>query len=205
MDTKWFKQQQKKAGVTAEDIAKRMGKSRTNVSHIYSGNQRMSIEWAKAFAHVLAVPIDEVLERSGALEPKEASSVPSGMAEGDATPWQGNKDTDKNVSPALSLFGGDRAGVDVWKVQSKSIQLLGFMPDDFILIDTHAAESCEYGDIVVAQIYDWKAGSARTVLRRYEPPLIIPATTDTDAMSTHIVDGHNVVIKGKIIASWRVS
>ena len=57
MDDKWFKRQQKIAGVTAADIADRMGRARSNVSHILNGHQRMSLEWAKAFAEVLNVPL----------------------------------------------------------------------------------------------------------------------------------------------------
>ena len=60
MDDKWFKQQQKRVGATAEDIAQKMGRTRANVSNIYTGRQKMSLEWARAFAEVLQVPIDAV-------------------------------------------------------------------------------------------------------------------------------------------------
>lgn len=202
MDDKWFKAQQKKAGVTAEDIARRMGRSRSNVSHILNGKQRMSLEWAKAFADTLGVPIAVILEKAGATDGSTARQLQPGFAEGDAAAWTPKGAEDRQV-PMIATALGARAGVDVWQIRTAALALMGYMPGDYMLIDTHAAERSRAGDVVVAQVYDNKKGTAMTVLRRLEPPVLVAASMDPEDGRVHVVDGVNVVIRGKVIASWR--
>ncbi|MFN3953239.1 MAG: helix-turn-helix domain-containing protein [Pararhodobacter sp.] len=200
MDEKWFKQRQKAVGVTAEEIAARMGRARSNVSHILTGKQRMSLEWAQAFADVLDVPLATVLEKAGVTSPETASQVQPGFAEGDAAPWKGPKTGDPSQAIAQAL-GSARPGVDLWRVQGNAMTLGGLLPGDYMLIDTHAAERASAGDVVVAQIYH--RNSASTVLRRFEPPVLVAASAEPADQRVHVVDGVNVVIRGKMIASWR--
>lgn len=203
MDANWFKQQQKRAGVTAEDIARRAGKARSNISHIYSGNQKMSLEWAQAFADVLGVPLADVLEHAGVTDQRTARTIAPGFSEGDATAWI-PKDVDRRITPTIADALGARAGVDIWCVSSPAMALQGLLPGDYMLVDTHAAERAKAGDTVIAQIYDNLKGRATTVLRRLEPPVLVAASTDPADNRVHVVDGVNVVIRGTVIASWRV-
>ena len=80
---------------------------------------------------------------------------------------------------------------------------MGYMPGDYILVDTNAADRARQGDAVIAQIYDNSAGSATTLLRRFEPPVLVAASMEPDERRVHIVDGTNVIIRGKVVASWR--
>lgn len=201
MDDKWFKQQQKRAGVTAGDIAARMGRARSNISNIYSGNQRMSLDWAKVFAEMLNQPLDEVLRRAGVLDDSGASAAPLGFREGDAVPWQGRGGADEKITNAAKFFGGGRPGVDIWTVRSTAMALGGYLPGDQMLVDTHQSERCRAGDVVIAQVYN--RHTAETVLRRYEPPVLVAASGDPAEGRVLVVDGANVVIRGKVVASWR--
>lgn len=203
MDAQWFKAQQKKAGVTAEDIADRMGRVRSTVSHIYSGRQRMSLEWAKVFAEMLDVPLSEVLERAGVAEESQARSLQPGMAESDAAPFVIEGPAERNVSTIAELFGA-RPGIDIWRVKSASMSLQGLLPGDYMLVDTHAADRVRAGDVVVAQVYDNNKGTATTLLRRLEPPVLVAASANPDEWRVHVVDGVNVVVRGKVGASWRI-
>lgn len=208
MDDKWFKMQQKRVGVTADDIAKRAGRARSNVSHILTGKQRMSLEWARAFADVLQVPLATVLEKAGAADPPVARQLRPGFAESDAIAWQPNDEPAKSdaaqiLRVAMNL-GGDRPGVDVWRVKSRSMILGGLLEGDFVLVDTHQSERVKAGDTVLAQIYDNNAATAMTLIRRYEPPVLVAASCDPADARVHVVDGNNVVIRGKIVAVWRV-
>jgi len=204
MDDKWFKQQQKKVGVTADEIADRMGRSRSIVSHIYTGRQKMSVEWAKAFADVLQVPLDEVLRRAGVLDEPQARTIRPGFSDGDAAIWIGKKTEAGKVDTVAAAFGGDAPGIDVWQMNSGAMALDGLLPGDFLLIDSHQSELCRAGDVVVAQNYDWQTGSATSLIRRFEPPVLVAASSDPDSKRVLVVDGNNVVIKGKVIASWRM-
>lgn len=202
IDDKWFKAQQRKAGVTAEDIANRMGRSRSAVSHIYMGRQPMSLEWAKVFAEVLGQPLDEVLRRAGVADQSTAQALAPGFSDSDAAAWVAKQGEGRDVEAIATAFG-KRPGVDVWQVRSSSMALQGILPGDFMLVDTFAAERAKPGDTVVAQVYDNSRGKAVTILRRLEPPVLVAASIDPDERRVHIVDGVNVVVRGKVVASWR--
>lgn len=206
MDDKWFKAQQKKVGVTADDIAKAMGRSRSNVSHILNGHQRMSLEWAQAFAQVLQVPVATVLEKAGTLEPAAAQQIAPGFTESDAAPWVAGPGLSVALSPVRSIAEalGAKPGVDIWRVKSRAMALSGLLEGDFMLVDTHLSERVKPGDVVVAQIYSHSTGTATTVLRRFEPPVLVASSLDPADGRVHVVDGNNVVVRGKVVASWRV-
>lgn len=202
MDDKWFKAQQKRAGVTAEDIARELGRDRSLVSRIYVGRQKMTLEQAQVFARVLGVPLDEVLERAGLLAEEPARPLAAnGFSESDATPWKGHGGEAEKTEATAATLGGGRPGVDVWTVSSTAMALGGYLPGDHILVDSHQSERCRAGDMVVAQVYN-RTG-ADTVFRRYEPPVLVAASPDPELARVLVVDGTNVVIMGKVIASWR--
>lgn len=202
IDDKWFRQQQRKAGVTAEDIAARLGKDRSLVSRIYVGRQPMKPSEAKIFAEVLNAPLDEVLRRAGIMDGSPAQAFAPGFAESDAVAWQPSQGEGRKTL-ALADALGARPGVDIWQVKSGSMSLQGMLPGDWMLVDTHAAEHVRAGDIVVAQIYNNANRLASTVLRRFEPPVLVAASSDADERRVFVVDGMNVVIRGKVIACWR--
>lgn len=203
IDEKWFKLQQRKAGVTADDIAQRMGRSRSAVSHIYMGRQPMSLEWAKVFAEVLDVPLDEVLKRSGVADEGTAQAVSPGFSESDAVSWVPRAGEGRRVDQIAEAFGR-RPGVDIWQVKGPSMIMQGLLPGDFMLIDTNAGDRASPGDVVIAQVYDNVRGRANTVLRRFEPPVLVAASTLVEDRKILVVDGLNVVIRGVMVASWRV-
>lgn len=200
MDEKWFKAQQKRAGVTAEDIANIMGRDRSAVSHIYTGRRQMSLPWAKAFSEALKVPLDDVLAHAGVLEEDDRQPIRMGFAEGDVTPFSGLREQSK---PFITEMGGNRPGVDVWTVATSAMQIAGYMPGDNILVDTHQSETVRAGDAVLAQCYDMVSGAAQTVFRIYEPPVLVAASANPEDAGVRVVDGRNVVIRGRVVASWR--
>jgi len=203
MDEKWFKRQQKIAGVTADEIAAKLGRDRSVVSRIYTGRQRMSLDWAQAFADTLNVPLDEVLKRAGALDEPRARELQPGFAESDAAVWKGQEPERRRVQNVTQALGLDRLGVDIWQVKGMSMALQGLLPGDMIAVDQHAAEHVRAGDTVIAQRYDNTRGIAVTLLRRFEPPVLVAASADPDDRRVHVVDGDNVVVRGKVVATWR--
>ncbi len=206
MDAKWFKTQKKKAGVNDGDIAAVLNRDRSIVSKIASGAQRMSLDWAQAFATALNVPLSEVLERSGATDPATAQAAAPGFGESDAAPFLPAPDMGAAARSQLEIIGrtfGQRPGVDVWQVKSRTLELAGFLPGDMMLVDTFATERLAPGDIVVAQVYS-RTG-AKTVLRRWLPPVLVAATMDKSDEQVFVVDNDNVSIRGKVMAQWRTS
>jgi SOS-response transcriptional repressor LexA len=165
----------------------------------------MSLEWAKAFAEVLQVPLATVLEKAGVADAPTAQKITPGFSESDAAPWVSGSVMAEGqaVRSVAAALGADRPGVDIWQVKGQAMALAGLLAGDFILVDTHASERARVGDVVVAQIYNNATGSAVTVLRRFEPPVLVAASIDPADGRVHVVDGVNVVIRGKVIASWR--
>lgn len=205
MDDKWFKSRLKAVGKNAGDIAMVAGRSRSNVSHILNGHQRMNLEWAQAFAQVLNEPVATILERAGSAQPALAQQLAPGFAESDAAAWipqQGQLGENIETADIAKAFGA-RAGVEIWRVKSSAMALAGMMQGDFMLVDTHQAERVRAGDVVIAQVYN--PSGATTVLRRYAPPVLIAHSADPADWRTHVVDGVNVVVMGKVVATWRLA
>ena len=176
--------------------------SRVNVSHILTGRQRMSLDWAKAFADVLQVPLATVLEKAGVTDAPTAQTITPGFADSDAAPWVAGPGLaeGRDVPAVAQALGGGKPGIDVWRVKGSAMSQHGLLEGDFMLVDTHQAERVKPGDVVVAQVYN-RTG-ATTVLRTYAPPVLMSA--DPADAQVHVVDGVNVVIRGKVTASWRV-
>lgn len=201
MDDKWFKSQQKRLGITADQIAARLGRDRSIVSKILSGKQRMSLAWARAFAASFDVPLATVIERAGLADKPVVQELKPGFAESDAAPFSYSSESSGVASRSIFVAMGERPGVDVWRVKSRAMELAGLLVGDFILIDTHQAERVHAGDIVIAQIYNPRG--ATTVLRRFEAPVLVAASADSASGRVYVVDGVNVIVRGKVIASWR--
>lgn len=203
MDAKWFKDQQKRVGVTADDIAREMGRVRSNVSHILNGHQPMSPEWAKAFAKVLQVPLATILEKAGVTDQATSRQLTPGFSDSDISPWvpqQRTPSMEERRTQGVANYFGAKPGVDIWQVKTDDLAGIGYLRGDFILVDTFQAERTKPGDVVMAQIYD-RNGGATTVLRQHQPPVLVHPKD----MSVHVIDGNNVVIMGKITASWRTN
>lgn len=202
MDVNWFKQQQKITGVTSEALGEALGRDRTIVSRIYHGRQKLSFDQAKVFADLLKQPLAEVIARGGLTDPATAQSLHPGFSEGDAAPWVPGP-TEKSVASnkIAEALKTTEAGRDIWRVKSRSMALAGYLEGDYFIVDANL--SPRSGDVVVAQAYDWQAGAATTLLRRYDPPALVSASSDPADWKTYVVDDNNVVIKGVVIASWR--
>lgn len=202
MDDKWFKAQLKLAGITAEEVAQKVGRDRSNVSHIFNGRQKMTMEWAEGFASVLNLPLDEVMRRAGLVSTATARKLAAGFAEGDAVQWRGKEPDDPETRIAAAM-GGGKPGIDVWRASTRSLELKGILPGDFLLADTHQALNSRAGDIVIAQRTDWHTGTAATLVRCLEPPVLVSHSLDPELQRVHVVDGETVMVRAKIIGCWR--
>lgn len=90
-----------------------------------------------------------------------------------------------------------------WTIQTRALELAGYLPGDDVVADSAVAPRSR--DVVVAQIIDHAAGSARTVLRVYDPPYLMTETADPEARRKPLlVDGDRVSIWGVVVRSARV-
>lgn len=207
MDAQWFKDRQRKAGVTSFDIGKELGRDRTIVARWYSNRQEMTVDQARVVAGLLGEPLEEVLFRAGLLDSAEKPIAQPGFRDAEAAPWVpttslSNSQRDSELKFAAHL--GLQSGVDVWEVRSRSLSLAGYLPGDRILVDLRAPERAADGSVVVAQVYDVFSGTAKTVLRQFQRPALVSHSSNPDDWTTWVVDEKNASIRGVVIASWRV-
>ena len=150
VDEKWFKTQQKRAGVTAADIADIAGRSRTNVSHIYAGKQKMSLHWAAAFAQAFGLPVAEILNKAGVTTPKTQAAIETALGDGDL--FELSLPPGDPANAICNLFRKPSQNLTLWRVTGQSLQLSGYIQGDTIALDRNQSETCRPGDIVVAKI-----------------------------------------------------
>jgi len=203
MDDKWFKKQQKRAGVTADDIAAEMGRDRSVVSRIYVGRQRMTLNQARAFANVLKVPLEDVLDKAGLADEDTKRSIVSGFSDGDVIPFKPSTQKSARTRNVASAFGAEGSHVDVWEVKTDALVLNGYLPGDYLVVDSHSPDRCSAGDVVLVKHFSGQTGKAQTLLRRFEPPVLLTANTALQDRRVLFHDNTNVVIFGRVIASWR--
>ena len=202
-DDKWFRDAKRRAGVTNAEIGARRGRDHTVISKLTSGDQPMTADWAQVFSEALKLPLSEVMEKTGMVDPVTAQQLSPGFADSDAAPYvPGPALAEGAQVKTIAQAFGQRPGVDVWRVRGRTMMLAGLLDGDFILVDTHAAERVRPGDVVVAQVYS--PNGTATVLRRFAPPALVAASVEAADQKIHIVDGENVMIRGKVVASWRM-
>lgn len=204
MDAQWFKTAQKKAGLTSFDLGAAIGRDRTAVSRIINGTQKMTLEQARIFSERLGVPLTEMVARAGLADRPVAEQLAPGYSEGDVERIDPETEHQSlEIKQMAMAFGVDRPGVVLWKVKSRAMVLAGMLAGDLLFADTMQSERAKAGDLVVASIFNHAAGTATTVLRRFEPPVLVAASVDPTEQRVRVVDGTNVVIRAKVVASWR--
>ena len=198
MDSEWFKNRHREIGVTQAEAAALLGKSPTFMTRVYAGTQELRIAEARILAKVLRVPPGELLRRAGMAAPLEGETDPihqAGLGEGQAA---------YEVRPVEIEFPTkaiEDSNQTTWCVETTEMVLAGYKPGDYFLLDGSATP--KGGDAVIAQIYDWKSGTAQTVFRQFEPPYLLTAAATHRRSKPEIVDNERVVIKGVVLRSWR--
>ena len=114
----------------------------------------------------------------------------------DAIPFE-PAGADAAVTAAIRAIVGTRKNIDAWTIRSRALECAGYMPGDTVLVDLSATPRA--GEPACAQVYDWRGGSAETVMRIYEPPYLVAATFDQALRKPLLVDDERVIIKGLIL------
>jgi hypothetical protein len=130
------------------------------------------------------------------LEMQEGSTpIPQGLRE-DAIPFE-SRDADASVAAAIKAIIAGRKNIDAWTMRSRALECAGFMPGDTVLVDLSILPRA--GEPACAQVYQWRGGTAETVMRIYEPPYLVAATFDGNLRKPLLVDDERVIVKGMIL------
>ncbi len=137
----------------------------------------------------------------GGIDPYQTAvpSRPQGLAESEAEPFF-LETASPIVELAVSALKQDHNGIDPWVMRSRALEHEGYLPGDILMVDLNVGPKS--GDAVCAQVYD-RQGKAETVIRIYDDPFLISASSDPEVRKPLLVDGDRVVILGVVVASFR--
>ena len=92
-----------------------------------------------------------------------------------------------------------KPNLNVWLLQGRSLEHEGYFAGDILLVDK--GEMAKPGDVVIAEIKDWKSNGVATAIRIYEPPYIVAASSDRNLRRLYAVDQEQVSLEGVVIAA----
>lgn len=184
----WLNQVIRKTGMTANAIAKKAGVNASNLHKLLRDPEwphALSDATKRKISNATGVPVP------GGLPGKD---LPGGFYDTEITPWQPNS---RDELPATR-----ENNADWWQVQSRLLDLEGFMPGDAVLVDLN--EAPRTGDVVVAQVSSGDGREVETVFRKYEAPFLTCRTTQARYPRPELVDGERVIIMGVVTKQYRV-
>ena len=183
----------KSQNVSQTQLAMVLGRDKSAVTNLLQGKRQLKAEEVIKISRYLNVPEATVL----GIEPVSlASSAPApsvtplGFSEPEAIPFMAAPTARLQSAQAiqkkgetfyLSGLGSVRPSMYALEVKDESLNLSGFMVGDIVISDME--RPAKPGDVVVVQHYVNDA--AVTVLRRYDPPYLLPHSTTPDMERLH--------------------
>jgi transcriptional regulator with XRE-family HTH domain len=118
-----------------------------------------------------------------------------GLAE-DAVPFDAES-ADPAVSAAIKALIGGREDADSRTIRTRALEGLGYLPGDIVIVDLRRKPMP--GDVVFAQVYELGRSEPETVMRIYEPPVLVAASFDGQLQRPLMVDDARVKIEGVVL------
>lgn len=121
-------------------------------------------------------------------------SAPNGFAE-DAVPFDAES-ADPTVFAVIKALIGSPADANSRTISSRALEGLGYLPGDIVIIDLRRKPV--RGDVVCAQVSASGRSEPETVMRIYQPPVLLAATFDPQ-QRLFWVDDPRVKIEGVVL------
>ncbi len=179
----YLKRLLKEHSVTQADLARLLGRDRSAITHLMYGRRRLKADEALLIAKYLRVPVTEVLGLGRESGFSETGMVPFHHAPAVKT-RRSRHVVRKNEQYFLDIrehFSDEAFAMDV---RDGSLDLHGILPGDIIISEMNG--QYRDGDIVVMQHY--KDDGSETILRLYQPPMLVPRSMDRSYMGFHEKD-----------------
>ncbi|MGF1456158.1 MAG: helix-turn-helix domain-containing protein [Alphaproteobacteria bacterium] len=100
----------------------------------------------------------------------------------------------------LAQFENTPVRASLWQVKGAAMELAGLLDGDTAVVDLNGAP--QRGCIVLAQLYDWTVGTARTVFRLWDPPYLVAASR-TPLDHRPELAGEQAQVKGVVRFTYR--
>lgn len=182
----WLESVRIKTGHSLERIGKDSGVHPSNLTRFMKPGATVGIglETIRKISNAYGIPAPGELGLSFQVE---------GFAEHEALPW---------ASPTrLGDPASESNSIDWWIANTYLLDLEGILKGDKIAFDINRAP--KPGDIVVAQAESRGGTEVETIIRKYEPPMLVCRTTLRDYPRPEYVDGHRIIIMGTMVALRR--
>ncbi len=124
-----------------------------------------------------------------------SAPAPRGLAE-DAVPFDAES-ADPVVSAAIKALIGSRGAADSRTVRTRALEGVGYLPGDIVIVDRDRTPA--RGDVVCAQVHELGRSEPETVMRIYQPPVLLAATFDEQLQRLLWVDDPRVKIEGVVL------
>lgn len=184
------------------ELARRIKMSQQNMNDLFTGVTRTSSRLID-IAWELSVDPRWLATGEGLMFGSiNSSGMPAGLAEDDVMPFVYKPEAHATRSAILDILAPGRENTDIWVVRTRALEDEGYKPGDRVIVDLDATP--QIGCIVCAQIYDWDKGDAKTLLRLYEHPYLVAATSDPRFRKPELIDDKYIIIKGVVVASFRI-
>jgi SOS-response transcriptional repressor LexA len=108
---------------------------------------------------------------------------------------------DTAISNALRSAASACNQSQIWRLNSRALENAGYLPGDYLLVDASAEP--KLGDTVCARLKQTEQTDPTTIIRIFESPFLVPATTDQSLLRPLLLDGQSVTIAGVVVASFR--
>lgn len=178
MNLSHLKQLLTKHGLTQTDLARLLRRDKAVITNLFQGKRQLKADEATIIASHLGVTVAQVL---GIDEQRAAG----GMAEPRVLiPFQHEPQRAQRHSNVIEKDGrfflemGEGGSYSpkayALEVGDEGMNLAGILPGDIVISELD--RPCKPGQVVVAQHYQGRG--AKTVLRKYEPPFLLPHSTD---------------------------
>lgn len=176
MDIMHLKQLLTRHGITQTDLARILRRDKSVITNLFQGKRQLKAGEAALIASHLGVTVAEVMgitdERAGELaeppalipfqhEPSHARNRPD-IVKKDGRFYLEVPDGGRYSAKAYAL-----------EIKDESMNLAGIIPGDVIISELD--RPCKPGQMVVVQLYQGRG--AATVVRKYEPPYLVPHST----------------------------
>lgn len=197
----WLKRLPGQTGKSLTRIADEIGIARSTLTRpLKAGDEGTSTLHARTIERVIShtgVPAPSL-----PAPPRNPPLYGNGVLREDAIAYEPQGDA---LAAAVRAIIGTRNAADPWTLKTRSLELLGYLPGDIVIVDLGLKP--EVGDLVCAQInIDFNRGTADTVMRVYDrvgPMHVLAAATMDSTLRKLIPIDDRVAVKGVVIGMVR--
>lgn len=179
------------SGLTVTDIARRARLNPSTLTRFRAQNDSghtLTSRTVKKIEEATGVP---------AYEQRARPRLVQAFNEVEASPYSFDEKTQDMLVEALRTLVARSNSIDLWTLKTQTLTAVGYSEGDILVVDRDLIPRA--GDVVCAQRYDWRRGTAETIFRVYRTPYLLTANSQGDPGIPEVVDGENIVIKGVIV------